>query len=329
MPERYRTTVFSIVLALSVTGTSVSSAILTSSASTRKLAVGDRIRFTVNIIAPKGATVTPPPTEEGFGSVLVKEWNVQKVEREKSDSIFYDYLLTTYNPEPCTIPRLPFVLVQGDAVDTLFSDVIPLQVISVLPSDTVDIMELKPPLSAGKAPRWWLWLLGITGAVAAVTFAAVYLTKRLRKVPPPPPPVPPYEEAIDALVTLGARKYLERGLIREYVFELSEIFKRYIGRRFECNGVEFTTEEMISWSGATALPKKQRTAIEWFFRATDPVKFARLIPDFATIERFDREVRDFLEATRPVTLETDESDEAKATSTQPAETEQGGREENE
>ncbi len=291
---------FFSLLPVMVIISSVPASMLTSSIGTRKFSVGDRVHFTVNAIVSKGATLQPPAPESDFGSVIVKEWNVNKTEREKSDSLSYDYIITTYTPEPCTIPQLSYVLESDGAIDTLRTEAIPLQIVSVLTSDTADLMGLKPPLAAGKAPKWWLWLIGTIAAIAALTFGGIYLNRRLRKIPPPPPPVPPYEEAIGALLDLGVKKYLQRGLIREYVFELSEIFKRYIGRRFNCNAVEFTTEEIIAWSGAADLPKKLRATIEWFFRMTDPVKFARQIPDTPTLDRFEREVREFLEATKPV-----------------------------
>jgi hypothetical protein len=282
----------------------IQAAIVTTSVSTKKIAVGDLVNYSISIIAAKGTVITPPAPESDFGKVTVREWNLHKSERDKSDSCTYEYILTTYVPEPCTIPELHFVLENNGTADTLRTEAVPLQVISVLPSDTVDIKGLKQPFSAGKAPRWWLWVLGTLAALAGLAIGSLWLSKRLRKTPPPPPPVPPYEEAIDALADLGVKKYLQRGLVREYVFELSEIFKRYIGRRFDCNAAEFTTEEIIAWSSAADLPTKQRASIEWFFRATDPVKFARLVPDAPTVERFEPEVRDFLEATRPLLQES-------------------------
>jgi hypothetical protein len=277
----------------------LSATVLTSSINTSKFSVGDRIRFTVTAITPKGAAVTPPVPESDFSPIIVKEWNLHKTEREKSDSLVYEYLVTTYTPEPCTIPQLSFILENNGSVDTLRTEAIPLQIISVLPSDTVDILDLKAPLSAGKRPKWWLWLVCSILGIAALTATGILLYRHFRKPPPPPPPVPPYEEAIDALAGLGAMKYLQRGLVREFVFALSEIFKRYIGRRFDCNAADFTTEEMIAWSGAVNLHKQLRSSLEWFFTNTDPVKFARLIPDNRTVERFETEVRSFLEATKP------------------------------
>lgn len=275
-------------------------AVVTTSLSTQKIAVGDQVRFSVQMVVPKGVAVSPLFSESDFGNVTVREWNLVKSERETTDSLLYDYNITTYVPELCTIPVLRYLLEHAGTVDTLSTEPVPLQVISVLPSDTVDIVGMKAPLSAGKQPKWWLWLTIIIAGSILIAVAAMLIWRKFRRPPPLPPPVPPYEEAIDALSQLGVKKYLQRGLVREFVFELSEIFKRYIGRRFDCNASDFTTEEMVAWSGAGTLQKQQRTSIEWFFRTTDPVKFARLVPDNATIERFEAEVRAFLEATKPV-----------------------------
>lgn len=293
-----------VLTALLLAAALSNAAVVSTSITTRKFTVGDLVRYTVNIIAAKGATITPPTPESDFGKVTVKEWNLHKTEREKSDSCAYEYIITTYSPEPCTIPALPYILESGGVTDTLHTETIPLAIASVLPSDTVDILGLKPPLSAGKAPKWWLWLLCCIAGAGLLIFGGIWLARRLRKTPPPPPPVPPYEEAVEALLNLGVKKYLQRGLFREFVFELSEIFKRYIGRRFECNAVEFTSEEIIAWSAAADLPKKLRATLEWFFHTSDPVKFARLTPDMATVERLEKEVRDFLEATKPVIQES-------------------------
>ena len=91
-----------------------------------------------------------------------------------------------------------------------------------------------------------------------------------------------------------------KGMIREYVFELSEILKRYSERRFGVNAAEFTTEEMLAWLPVSSLDKEQRFAMEWFYRAADPVKFAKYLPDQGTIDRFGIEARAFVEATKPV-----------------------------
>jgi hypothetical protein len=264
------------------------------------LTVGERIGFRVSIVVPAGAHVAAPETEQGFGDFVVKQWSEDRTERESSDSLAFNYVLTLYTTEPCTIPSLPFIHVKSDsAYDTLRSEPVPVRVISVVTSDSADLRDLKPQQIAGNRPLLWLWVL--FGAVLAL--AAAYVAWRLwqksRKPPPPPPPKPPYEEAIEALARLEAKQYLMKGMVREHVFELSDILKRYVERRFGTNASEYTTEEMLDWVQVAPLDSALRLSLEWFFTEADPVKFAKHVPDRATISRFDPEARSFIEKTRP------------------------------
>jgi hypothetical protein len=269
--------------------------------------VGDPIHFRVFMELPDGVQCIPPEPEKLFGPITVKEWNINRSEKGPKDSVFVDYILSSYIPENCTIPSLPYVIQSASSTDTLYTDKISLQFVSVITappgktdSSAIDIKDLKAQQIAGTPPRFWLWTLIIIGSLAVLGLLAFYLSKKFKKQEVIPPPIPPYEEAIMALGVLHGKRLLEKGLIREYVFELSEIFKRYIERRFETNASEFTTEEMVAWAGASNLDKKLKASLEWFFRTTDPVKFARIIPDGSTVNRFSDEVTQFLESTRPL-----------------------------
>jgi hypothetical protein len=289
-----------IVMLYAVTGLvyTVPGAVIFSSVNTHELSVGDRVHFSVSIMVPKGALIVPPDLSSGIGSIAVKEWNSRKFEQEKADSMVFEYAITTYMPEPCTIPSLPYVLESAGKYDTLVTEPVPLTVISMGTADSADIMDLKPQQTAGKRPFLWLWLLGAAVIIAAALIALrCYLRKK--QAPIVVPPKPPYDEAMEALTALRAKQYLQKGLIREFVFELSDILKRYIERRFDINAAEFTTEEMLAWLSVSPLEKSQRTTLEWFFRTSDPVKFAKYLPDQETIERFELEARGFIEATRP------------------------------
>jgi hypothetical protein len=104
---------------------------------------------------------------------------------------------------------------------------------------------------------------------------------------------------MEALAALEVKQYIARGMIREYAFELSEIVKRYIERRFDVNAAEFTTEEMLDWIKVSPLDPDCRKSTEWFFSTTDPVKFAKWLPDNDTVNRFGPGMRSFIEKTRP------------------------------
>lgn len=292
---------------LLVTPQVAESSIIFSTINQRQLSVGDRILFSVSTIVPKGATVLPPDPAAGFGTVIVKEWNSKKHELAQADSIVFDYVVTTYKAENCTIPSLPYTVEIGAKIDTLKTEAAPLTVIPLCTADTVDIMDLKPQQIAGKRPLLWLWLLLCALALAAGIVAARHVIIARKKPPPPPAPKPPYDEAFEALNALEAKQYLMKGMVREYVFELSDILKRYIERSFGTNAAEFTTEEILAWLGISPLDKSLRASMEWFFRAADPVKFAKYLPDQKTIDRFIVEARNFLEATKPRVTATDGS----------------------
>jgi hypothetical protein len=275
------------------------SAVIYSTVSQREFSVGDRVLFTVTAVVPKGATVVPPDPANSFGPLAVKTWDNRKTPLAQTDSISFDYVLTTYKAENCTIPPLPYFLENGVAHDTLRTQSVPLTVIPLCRSDSADIMDLKPQQVTGKRPLLWLWLLLGVWAAAAAALTAWHFIRKLKKPLPPPPPKPPYEEALEALTALEAKQYLQKGMVREYVFELSEILKRYMERRFGVNAAEFTTEEMLAWLGISQIDKEQKNSAEWFFRAADPVKFAKFLPDRDTIGRFGAEARGIIEATKP------------------------------
>lgn len=275
------------------------------------LTVGDRIEFCVGLVVAKGATVVPPATDQGFGALVVKDWLTDKQEHPGADSITFKYLLTTYTVDTCSIPALTFQVSAGGKVDTLATKPIRLRVASVVPSDTVDIKDLRPQQHAGKPSYWWVWTLAVLLLLAAAIWLALRLFGKKSKVNAGPPPLPPYEEAIEALKQLEAKTYLTKGMVREYVFELSDIFKRYIERRFDVNAAEFTTEQIVDWIRAASLERTIKAGAEWFFSATDPVKFAKLTPDDESVERFLKEVRLFLESTRPSAQPTQPPQEGK------------------
>jgi len=254
----------------------------------------------------------------------------------------YRYGIATYKPENCTIPSIRFLVnagdnavgndnrgINGDSVgngaggdigfsighaagdtgyDTLSTAPIPIRILSALPDEPPDsggfaLKDLKGQQSAGGADLWYLWIiLGAALAVAAFILIRKYLKKRGAATEAAVPLLPPYEEAMGAIDALDAKKYLECGMVREYVFELSEIFKRYIGRRYDTIAPELTTEEIIAWLEFADISREMRLCAERFFRSSDQVKFAKWVPDRNCIDGYIKDVRTFIEATKPDTM---------------------------
>lgn len=298
--SRLSTPVFlAAVLWVTVCAPSVWGARVHTHVSRDSLTVGDRIELVISVVGAEDGEIQPPPAEQGFGPFVVKDWSRETREVQGRDSLLFRYVVTTYSAQPCTIPSLPFLLIGSNQTDTLLSPPKTMAVHSVLPSDTVDLKDLKPQQSAGRPSLLWLWFLLGAGMLGSGVYVLSFLRRCGRTPPPPPPPPPPYEEAMDALDRLESRGYVVKGLAREFVFALSNILKHYVGRRYGIPAAEYTTTELQRWISDSPLQDQQRGQLEWFFVSTDPVKFARMIPDVRTLEKLLTEARQFVERTRP------------------------------
>jgi hypothetical protein len=269
------------------------------SASQDSLYVGDRVHVGVALVVPPGSQVTPPPTDNGFGKLSVKEWTSDKTEKKSADSLTFHYAVTTYTAEPCTLPALDFIVTKDKTTETLHTQSIPMRVLLVSSPDTAAIKDLKPQQNAGKPSLAWLWIVAGAALIAAAIFFGRRFFTKAAKPTQAAPPKPPYEEALEALGLLEAKNYVAKGMIREYVFELSEIIKRYLERRFAVQIAEFTTQEILDWVKASPLGLAERKTVDWFFSTTDPVKFAKWLPDNDTVSRFGADMRAFVEKTKP------------------------------
>jgi hypothetical protein len=286
--------------AMSLAAASVTPAtMLFTDVSSDSLTAGDPVTLTVRLVVPPGARVDPPEPERDFGDFTVRDWSSTTDQRDDSDSISYQFIVTRYQTGRCSIPALPFVEQRDTAADTLYTAPIPMRIASVIDVDSASLRDIRGPLTTGAPPAWPLWAL-IAGVLIAAGAVLIHvLRRRATRAAAAPPPRPPWEEAIAALAALEAKGYLSAGRIREHVFELSEILKRYLGRRYQTRAAEWTTEEMLDWIRTTGLPGDIRDSLRWFFETSHMVKFARWSPDAAVIERFSVEVRAVLDKTRP------------------------------
>jgi hypothetical protein len=301
MPDRSRQLAVLCILTATILATAAS--VRTSVDLPDTLTVGDQFGLRVELTVPSGADVAPPMSDTGLANVSVLGSTSDRDEGEDSDTLSFSYLLATYTPQPCTIPALEFVVTQDGSPDTLRTEPIPLPLVSVLPSDTVDIKDITQQHRAGRPSLWWLWALLGAIALGLLGYGAHRWFEGRRRPPPAPPPPPPYDEAMEAFRRLEMDNLLQQGQVREYVFRLSEILKRYIERRFEVNAQESTSEEILTWVRQAPLADVQRMCVEWFITTSDPVKFARVLPDDGTLRRMGKEAKAFVHETRPREVE--------------------------
>lgn len=114
----------------------------------------------------------------------------------------------------------------------------------------------------------------------------------------------PYERVIQELKDLDKKGYLELAKIREYYFELSEVFRRYLGSHYNIPALDWTTEEIIQWAQCFKEWDGDKTErLTSLLQHIDKIKFAKA--QVASSRNSIEEVLKFIEATHrePKTVE--------------------------
>lgn len=153
-----------------------------------------------------------------------------------------------------------------------------IQSILHLQGEPKDIRDIKPIEALGR--DWRPIILGFLGfALAAAVIVYLWRRRKKHSIAEPasvPENLSPQELALRELNQLQARGLLAEGRIREYYFQLSEIFRRYLGGKYEFPAPDWTTEEIEDYLISSAqLDTVYQERIVSILKNTDLVKFAK------------------------------------------------------
>jgi hypothetical protein len=153
-----------------------------------------------------------------------------------------------------------------------------IQSILHLDGEPTDIRDIKSLEAIEKS--WLPWVLGALAALLAIALVILYIRRRHKRtkgtLSNAVEILSPHELALRELAVLKNKELLERGRVREYYFELSEIFRRYLGGRYEFQALDWTTEEIKNHLMTTPeIEIMFQDKIRKILESTDLVKFAK------------------------------------------------------
>jgi hypothetical protein len=147
-----------------------------------------------------------------------------------------------------------------------------------------DIHDIRPPIQVGFDPMLIKIILMIFGGILVLTVLFFLIKKYLKKRKQPkglkylPAPMAPYASALKELELLSQTRIRD---LRLFYFDLTYILKKYIGRSYEINAAEMTSQEFIRGINRLNLDKKVKKDIAGFYERTDPIKYAGIVPEKA------------------------------------------------
>ncbi|MCD6399603.1 hypothetical protein J7L85_02310 [candidate division WOR-3 bacterium] len=200
----------------------------------------------------------------------------------KTKSI-YHFIVTAYKPGEKSIK---FFI----ANDTLKPYIVKFTVKGVLTGKEKDILDITGPINMFN-PLLLLYLL-----IPAFGYAgyALYRRRKTKKMPvvKEVPQIPPEEEALKAL---GEIENLINEDIKLFFTKISEVFRRYIERKYNILAVEATTSEI-----SRQIKKRRIKSIEPFIpllKEWDIYKFTEVVPKRERAMKSLKEVKEYINGT--------------------------------
>ena len=174
----------------------------------------------------------------------------------------------------------PIAVVSGG--DTFWTDPMALNVIQPFEVDSslaiTDIKDIeKAPIYWWGIIRWILLALAVIGLFVGAYYGVLWYRKHFLKeeeVIEPELLRPADEVALEKLDEIKAQKIWKDGKVKEYQTELTDVVREYIGRRFDVQSTEKTSDETLR-AMKPLIDKELFSKLSKMLQLADLVKFAK------------------------------------------------------
>ncbi|OGL39702.1 MAG: hypothetical protein A3C43_05305 [Candidatus Schekmanbacteria bacterium RIFCSPHIGHO2_02_FULL_38_11] len=162
-----------------------------------------------------------------------------------------------------------------------------------------DIIDIKPLEKIERDYRKILLIAAIIIILICLVLLGYFYFKNRKKKTEAQIFIPPHEIAFRELTQLKEKRFLENGEYQKFYFAFSEIFRRYLEKRFLFPATERTSEEIIPLIQKTGIfPESHFLIGRDFLLTTDLVKFAKHFPLKEETERIEEDFLKFIEGTK-------------------------------
>jgi hypothetical protein len=266
--------------------------------------IGDYIHFTIQIRADKNLSVMGPAVSDTLaGMELINQLAPQKAVKDNQQVIIYSYTFSKYDSSNVTIP--PIAVYYGTKGDTTERSINTNSVYFTVRPVKVDIKEdikdVKEPL---KIPLDWKWIVFWVLIGLIIITAVYYFYRRYRKSKAEYIPekvvvkIPPHVTALKSLRALSEKQLWQKGMVKEYHSEITEIIRRYFEERFNLPALEMTSGEAVE-----ELQRRRGTETiiedtQNFLSNADLVKFAKYQPLASVNEEMMKQAEEIVKKTK-------------------------------
>lgn len=256
---------------------------VTTSINVTKNKIGAEFKLALKTDVDTAAKVSFPELKN-FGALeVIESYKIDTVKKGARYELIKKYGLLQFDSGTYVIPRIR-VMINGKPS---FSDSIKVEVNNISVDtlkqkmhDIKDITQVESPIGS-----WWLYILFFLAIGVVGYFVFLFIKKRQSK-----PKVEeitfksPLEKATTLLQQLEKKELWQKGEIKNYYSELTNIARNYIEEEINIPAMESTTSELIISLRKAAKEKKLKLSneivenLEKVLMQADLVKFAKVKP---------------------------------------------------
>ena len=266
--------------------------------------VGDYIHYTIQVKARKDLIVNGPAVSDTLaGMELISQQTPQKEDAAGRQVITYSYTFSKYDSSDVTIPPVPvYYKAKGDTAEKVIttSEVyFTVRPLKVNPEE--GIKDVKDPLTI---PLDWKWIalwviIGLIILAAAYYMYRKYQERKAGYVPEKVViKIPAHVAALKSLRVLREKQLWQKGMVKEYHSEITEIIRRYFEERFNLPALEMTSGEAVEELRRRPGTEKIITDTQDFLTNADLVKFAKYQPMASVNEEMMKQAEDIVQKTK-------------------------------
>ena len=255
--------------------------VVSASIDSTMLMIGDQTALHLSVTQEANERVEMPV----FGETL--QDGIEIVDRSAVDTttlpdgrlqLSQELTLTSFKDS--LFPVAPIAVVSGS--DTFFTDPMALNVIQPFEVDSslaiTDIKDIeKAPIYWWGILRWILLALAVIGLLVGAYYGVQWYRNHFLKeeeVIEPELLRPADEVALEKLDEIKAQKIWKDGKVKEYQTELTDVVREYIGRRFDVQSTEKTSDETLR-AMKPLIDKELFAKLSKMLQLADLVKFAK------------------------------------------------------
>lgn len=255
--------------------------VVSASIDSTMLMIGDQTAMHLSVTQEANERVEMPV----FGETLQE--GIEIVDRSAVDTttlpdgrlqLSQELTLTSFKDS--LFPVAPIAVVSGG--DTFWTEPMALNVIQPFEVDSslaiTDIKDIeKAPIYWWGIIRWILLALAVIGLFVGAYYGVLWYRKHFLKeeeVIEPELLRPADEVALEKLDEIKAQKIWKDGKVKEYQTELTDVVREYIGRRFDVQSTEKTSDETLR-AMKPLIDKELFTKLSKMLQLADLVKFAK------------------------------------------------------